>query len=368
MSITSTPNYLFTSSGAIIDISNPKLPTLKGSISINGFASGILVEGNYAYYGTGMNVKFVIADISNPAAPLSIGNIKFPYNSGVFGIAKKNEVVYLAAGTSGLLSVDVTDKTNPVVLDSIPVAKDEQIRDVVIKDSLAFAAASEGLQIINIKSPSDLKVIKNIGSGYNSIDIQNNFVFLGKDNGGVDVFNISNPNAPTLAFAIVNSGGTAWDLKVKGNLLYLSTDIKGLFIYKMQNNSGAEVAHFHDADNGQCFSVAVQDDLILLGGLIKGIAILKYDSLGIATNVPDEKQLKGISIFPNPAGSYVEVNKSDNNAGELEVRNMFGQLVLKEACKDNNTHVDISELAIGEYIVTYKDKERVVNEKLVKLE
>jgi hypothetical protein len=128
------------------------------------------------------------------------------------------------------------------------------------------------------------------------------------------------------------------------------------------------MAHFHDAANGQCFSVALQDDLILLGGLVKGIAVLKYDSLGIATSIPDEKQLAAISIFPNPARSYFEVNRSDNNTGELEVRNMVGQLVLREECKNILTRVDISELAKGNYIVTYKDKKQVLSKKLIKIE
>jgi hypothetical protein len=367
--ITTKPNYLFIGGGAVVDISNPVLPALINNGNISGMVTSVLVDGDYGYYGTGMNVKFVIADVSNPANPVNKGNVLFPHlNNLICGIAKKNEVVYLTAGTGGVYSVDVSDKMNPKILDSIPVSSSNQVRDIMIKDSIAFVAAGDGLEIININVPSKLKLLTTISAYYMSIDIQGNLAFLGKGNGGVDVYNISNPTKPSLAFSIPNSGGTAWDIKVKNNLLYLSTDIQGLFIYKIQNNSAVKMAQFHDATNGQCFSVALQDDLILLAGLVKGVAVLKYDSLGIATSIPDETQLAAINIFPNPAMSYFEVNKSDNNTGELEVRNMVGQLVLKEACKDARTHVDISELAKGDYIITYRDKEHLLNKKLVKIE
>jgi hypothetical protein len=367
--LTSKPNFLLLGNGNIVNISNPASPSLTGMISLNGFSTSVLTDGNYAYYGTGMTGKFIIADISNPEFPIQVSSRLFPsITGGIFGMAKKNDVIFLAAAADGVFSVDISNPSKPAVLDSIAIP-DGQARDIVTLGDYAYAAHNDGLKIIDISNPAKMSVVSTIGSGYNSIalDSANKLIFLGKNSGGIDAFNLSEPTSPSPAFAIPNSGQTAWDLICRDSHLYLATDVAGLYLYKYDKISATEKAHFPNSGNGQSFAVSLQDSLILLSGLINGVAILKYDSLGVEgineIDVPNR-----ITISPNPAKSYFEYNLNNETVIEIDILNCNGSSVMKQNCTRPQNRIDISQLPKGLYLVSFKNKQRSWQKKLIKAE
>lgn len=365
-SMSSKPGFIIPGSGEMIDISNPSAPNLAGSVSLGGFAASVLVNGNSAYYGLGMTGKLVIADISNPSFPLQTGSKLFPaITGGIFGMAKSENVLYMAAGTAGVYSVNVTLPATITIMDSVALSNG-QARDVVIAGEHAFVAHTDGLKIFDIGNPNNMFVISSIGSGYTSIDIDsvNNLVFLGKDIGGIDVFNVSNPNSPSPAFSIPNSGGTAWDVKYRDNLLYLATDHAGLFIYKVNGSTAVFKADFPNTSNGQSFAVSLQDSLILLSGLINGVAILHYDSLGIVGLVENSDEIE-IVISPNPANDQFQYNLKKHTVYEIDILNVSGQIVKSEINLMEN-RIDISALVPGNYIVRFKTSGGSYSKKLIK--
>jgi hypothetical protein len=367
--MSSKANFMVLGNGQIVNISNPSLPNLTGSLGSSGFNSSVLVNGNYVYLGTGMSVNLNIADISNPSFPFQVGTLSFPSSSGgIFGLAKNGNVLYLAAGADGIYSVDISNVTNPVALDTI-IFPSGQARDVITHGNFAYVAHTSGLIIVDIINPSAINVIATIGSGYYSIDIDttNNLVFLGKDPGGIDVFNVSNPTLPVPAFAILNSGGTGWDVKYRDNLVYLATNSGGLFIYKITGGSSVQMANFPNTSNGQSFAVSLQDSLILLSGLINGVAILEYDSLG-TTVINERFQRNNMVIFPNPASNYFEFDLNNEDNIEVEIINSDGKSVLKEYCTERKNRINISCLSKGCYIVFFRGRERTWQKKLIKSE
>jgi hypothetical protein len=220
------------------------------------------------------------------------------------------------------------------------------------------------MKIIDITNPSSMQIVSTIGSGYNSIDIYNNLVFLGKESGGIDVFNISNPTTPSLAYGITNSGGTAWDLKYSNNLIYLATDNSGLFIYKLTDTSGIEMANFPNTNNGQSFAVSIQDSLILLSGLVNGVAILKYDSLGTSVGINNRISSTETNLFPNPAENYFTIESLQKST--INILNMQGQTILQQQIQQGKTDIDISRLAKGVYVLRLRCNEKTEVTKIVK--
>jgi len=365
-SLSSIPNYMVLGNGSLVDISNPSSPSLASNVSFSGFSTSVLVENDYAYFGTGMNVQLIIADISNLNFPLQVGYKHFPLqNDGVFGMAKKNDILYLAMGIDGIFSVDVSNTTNPIVLDSL-IIENGQSRDVVTSGEYAYVAHGNGLKVLDISNPSSIELLTTIGGGYNCIDLNGNFVFLGKSSGGIDVFDITIPSSPAPVFSIPNSGGTAWDIKSKEDQIYLATNSEGLYIYKFNSDSAVEMASFANAGNGQSFSVALQDSLILLSGLINGVAILQYDSLGVV-GIDSEKQFDQFKIFPNPAKDYIEFNPLEEEITEIEVINSSGKTVLNLNFSNAN-RLDISTLLPGNYILLFKGKQHIWRRRFIKID
>ena len=362
--LTSKSNLLVLGSGDIVNISNPSRPELIGSLSLNGFSTSVLVSEDYAYFGTGMLVRLIIADISNPTFPLQISSINFPETGGgVFGIAKSDDILYLAMSSAGVYSVDISDVSTPKVLDTL-VIEYGQARDIVTKGNYAYVAHGDGLKVLDISNPLNMQIITSIGSGYNSIDINDSLLFLGKGSGGIDVFKISDPLTP--AFSIVNSGG-AWDVKYQKNHVYLATNSSGLFIYKIEGNTGIEMANFPNTGNGQSFGVSLQDSLILLIGLVNGVAILQYDSTGTSSINTLSLENK-IRIFPNPVIDHIIIDQSNISINKIEIIDMEGKLIKQENYNSSTKFIDISDLPIGQYIIKIIANESIITEKFIKIE
>lgn len=306
IAIASLPGYMIISSGDIIDISDPTSPELISTYSFD-YAASIITEEDFAYFGTEMTCNLYIADISNINFPLHQGFLDFgsDIGHGVFGMAKNDSVLFVTIGAS-FCSIDITDKTNPAILDTLFITGG-QSRDVCLNGPYAFVAHEMGLKVIDVSVPENMQIISSIGSGYISIDLDQTRAYLGKGftAGGIDVIDITDPAHPSAVFSVPNSGGTSWDIKKEDNLIYLAANA-GLYIYKIENNDAQEMANYLET-GGQTFAVCLQDSLILLSELVTGVAILQYDStgtVGIKSNMDIDKDFLA---FPNPAKDVIYI-------------------------------------------------------------
>lgn len=369
MDVSCKDNYMILSDGKIIDNSAPSVPNEVAQFTYSGDGHSVLINGDYAYFGAGMMNALYIADISNITSPVENGSIYFTIGNGVFGMDISENTLFVALGRNGVLcSIDVSDKNNPVVLDTLYLADQisVQTRDVVVKDNYAFVANGSGLKIIDISDTSNLKLITSIGSDYNSIDIGDDLVFLGKSSGGVDVYDVSEPLNPAPAFSILNSSGTAWDLQYHNNHLYLATNNDGLFMYQIEDNSGTEMANFPNTGNGQSFGVCVQDSLILLTGQINGVAILQYDPTG-TVGINEVCSKRQLNIFPNPARDFIFIENTASPIYNISIYDISGNLVKQINQKRPVRKIAISDLFKGQYIIHAITDDKVLVQKFSKI-
>ncbi len=362
--IDSKESYMVLSKGEIVDNSIPSSPSLISQCSFNGDGITPLINGDYAYFGTGMTNDLFIFDISNIATPVQVSSIDFTIGNGVFGMDISANTIFVALGNNGIVcSIDITDKNNPKMLDTLYIAGG-QCRDIVTQGDYAFAAHLGGLKIIDISDSSNIQLIKSIGSGYNSVDINGSQAYLGKTSGGIDVFDISDPTNPSLLFSIPNSGGIAWEIKYKENNLYLATNGDGLYIYKLEANKGVEMAHFPNSGNGQSFGVSLQDSLILLSGLIKGVAILNYDSSG-TVGIENLSSIDKINLYPNPAKDFVFIENNELQLNKVRIYDLKGTLVKQTKLTTSKQKIDISNLVEGQYLFRFETNEGIIIKKVM---
>ena len=77
----------------------------------------------------------------------------------------------------------------------------------------------------------------------------------------------------------------------------------------------------------------------------------------------------GISVYPNPASSFINVTVSSSIKGnvQLEVLNMMGQKVNNVPATDNKAVIDIASLPAGSYLVTcYSDGIKIASARFIK--
>jgi blue copper oxidase len=82
---------------------------------------------------------------------------------------------------------------------------------------------------------------------------------------------------------------------------------------------------------------------------------------------PENLSAEGVmQLFPNPANTQVQIRvNSEHAGGEIEVRNVLGQVVLSQPITKNDLNVNTSDWPKGLYTVTLKQNGQRIHKKLV---
>lgn len=120
---------------------------------------------------------------------------------------------------------------------------------------------------------------------------------------------------------------------------------------------------FFNTASGPCGSpsVPVSGGGVISQGSFKDFSVKISDS-NLAVN--ETKDLKSeISIYPNPADTFVEVKNLKGNA-DYKVYSADGRLV--QTGKIDNQRINVSDLIKGVYVITIKDDSKTYTTKLIK--
>lgn len=220
----------------IVDVSNPLSPVLKPPLPLTDEAQDVAVQGNYAYVADRYNAQFVVVDVSDPDASAYVGDVWTLVGDSIRGVAVQGSWGFGAWGETGLVSVDVTDPTDPVIEDEIEVhdvgsTDPDFAHKVVVDGDYAYVVAEE-LHIIDISDPTDLTFVRTV-----EISVDNNFAVGGgfglmvEGAEGIRVMDLSDPTDPW-TFTKLPSYGDAQSAFVHGRLLLVTNEEKGLTILR----------------------------------------------------------------------------------------------------------------------------------------
>ena len=85
--------------------------------------------------------------------------------------------------------------------------------------------------------------------------------------------------------------------------------------------------------------------------------------VGIKNNIA---QSINLIVYPNPANDKIGVHYTTNQTSQLELKNMFGQLVMKKKYTGSISEtLDVKDLQSGTYVISIYEKDHVSNKKLV---
>ncbi len=103
----------------ILDVSDPGAVAELARVNLNGSSSVLEVAGNTAYiaYGRGLDAAgILIVDVTEPAAPTTVGNLDLGITSGnqVFDFKVVGNRIFALTAGLGMLAVDISDPANPV--------------------------------------------------------------------------------------------------------------------------------------------------------------------------------------------------------------------------------------------------------------
>ncbi len=199
-------NYL-----TIIDITDKSNPFVVSSLtnSTSGGATGIYATGNFVYV-TSANRELKVIDVTDKSSPVRVGSLRdISVFDGLTSIDGDDSISYVVSssvnlGQGALVSINITDKTNPTVLSFFNGTGDIIFRDpskVVFNNDYVFLTVrARGHLFVLDASTTNLILIsafEDLLFGVTSLDVQDSFAYVRGESLGVDRLYIVNISADT---------------------------------------------------------------------------------------------------------------------------------------------------------------------------
>lgn len=74
-----------------------------------------------------------------------------------------------------------------------------------------------------------------------------------------------------------------------------------------------------------------------------------------------------ISVFPNPTSGILSISQEELNQYNIQVRDVYGRILLKDVLKNLETEIDLSRIADQTLLLTIESEARHLGFKIVKI-
>jgi len=168
-----------------------------------------------------------VYDASNPN---SIQLLKKLTIDDAGGMARDGDWLYLLSHDGILRTLDISDRSNPVVVHELTELKNPW--SIVLVDGLAYVADNTlGLVIVDRAQPDNPSVLDTIptAGGAQDLVIGNDHLFIAVGTAGVDTFSLANPAAPT-SLGSTELGGAVISVSFSDDRLWASNQERVLVV------------------------------------------------------------------------------------------------------------------------------------------
>jgi hypothetical protein len=156
-----------------------------GELDMPADANGIWADLHYAYVACGV-AGMITVNVDDILNPIMIS--RHDLEGSALSIDVKGDYAYIAADRAGFFIVDASDKYNPVTVTQINTSG--RANDVHVVGDYAFIAdASRGLRIIDVSDPYSAYIVATYDTPYAyGVYADSNFIYLCDRDEGLMVF------------------------------------------------------------------------------------------------------------------------------------------------------------------------------------
>jgi hypothetical protein len=263
-------SYAFVAGGktiAVFDLLDPAAPVRVSEYVFPEQVWSFRLAGGRAYVAANF-FGLGVLDITNPTYPTLVASIKTPGQAK--GVAIAGSRVLVADHMSGVDVVDLSTPDAPALLGSVFL--DGYARDVAAAGGVVFAIdAPTGLYAINpgtpespdpigqiqsLTTPASIEVLQRLGSVPAA-------VALVPGVGGVQIYDVTRPEAPVHLTTFATPGGRPVRLALEGPIAYVADGREGLLVLDLSDPSAPTVVGSH-ATPRPARDVAVAGSLVLV--------------------------------------------------------------------------------------------------------
>jgi hypothetical protein len=234
-------DYVYVGDGGsglqVFDVVNPSSPVLIGTYDTAGNAETPAVAGDYLYVADG-SAGVLVFDVSDPAAPVVVDAYDSP--GSAIGVTLRGEYAFLADRTGGLRVLGACQRFGPMVVAERPTP--QETVNVSVAGNHAYLWMDDGhLGVFDVTEPTAPVLSDTIDLSGNytwGLALAGNYAYAGGQS-RIHVIDITNPASPTLA-AHASTVADIEGLAVDGDFLFLAIDadpdsIAGVEIFDITN-------------------------------------------------------------------------------------------------------------------------------------
>ena len=163
-------------------------------------------------------------------------------NGGARKVALSGDYAYLAAYTSGLAIIDISDSANPG--EPVYMATTGQALGIAVRANYAYVAdGASGLHVVDVSDPSSPSLVGTFDTDGYAYDVtlspDGNKAYVSDGTAGLHIVDVTNPASP-VSWGILNLGGEALGMVLSEN---------GIKAYIAAGQGGFVIANVSDAAN-----------------------------------------------------------------------------------------------------------------------
>ncbi|MBL7034052.1 MAG: T9SS type A sorting domain-containing protein [Candidatus Delongbacteria bacterium] len=314
----------------LVDISNPSLPLISGTLELETNLAGIAMQDDYAFAAaSGEGLKVI--DISNPEQPFlaAVYDTTTPYSD----IALREGYAFVAVPQEGLRALDISSPLNPSTIGILGIA------DGTFRLALAGDLACVLGQGFNVVDVSDPWVMEMRGS-------TNDFpgmpcyvaasgsvacvVWQEDGNGGVAMVDISDPDNPQTRGWITTPGGDcASGVVIRDHYACVADQYGDVQIVDFSDLDNPVVTGYYPMPDRTCDVAWHEDGTIYAvdGNDLEALDFTLLEAVSQSPTAPDQFAL--LQAWPNPFNDQItlEVSLTEPGRVSLEVYDLLGRQV-----------------------------------------
>lgn len=327
------------------NVTVPSAPALLAKVATDPNCQNLAVTGGrlYAVNSNNTGAGLVIADVSNPAAPVTLST--YDTGAGTMDVDVGGSLAVLANGFGGLRTVDVGNPAAPMLLGDLPLGANTF--GVALQANVAFVATfGGGMFAVDVADPAAMTILDTEAWGFlNALDVHDGYAWVADGQAGLRIVDISDP-ANLVSVATLATASQARDAvrsRAFSPFVYVADDFYGLRQIDVADpTSPLLFGSYPTADRG--LGVAVQGPYVAVASGETGVYIFRNPSvvpamagsldatvtghivtLDLVASVPTQSGLTITRTTADPAESRVFA------AHELQVQPDGGRALLRDA-------------------------------------
>lgn len=240
----------------VIDLQTGVFPGKIAEVTLDRNPERLAVAGDSLYVAAGES-GVIIVDVGEPGNPRIKG--RYEAVDRAEDVFATDDLLLVAAGSDGLVLLDTSDGAKPGKIGSYPL---EYAWGVVARDGVAYVAAGfEGLAVIDIGDPSEPKLIgvQDTVDCALRVAVSGGTACVADWHSGVRIIDVSEP--ATLKEIGHHHLPWAWDVAMKDSTVYAADENIGLHEIDISDPANPKASIVRDiAEPGDALNVVVRGD------------------------------------------------------------------------------------------------------------